>query len=86
MVKLNTRKNNIEKQSNVTKPEDLLTKTEKNKVNKSNEFITKFNTDLDNTIKTRKETYDNTLKELKSMTKEQLITKYKRPKSCRFNK
>ena len=77
MVKLNTRKNNIEKQSNVTKPEDLLTKTEKNKLNKSNEFITKFNTDLDNTIKTRKETYDNTLKELKSMTKEQLIAKYK---------
>lgn len=75
--KVNTRKNSLVKQEKITKPEDLLTKKELNKLNKGNETITKFNTELENTIKTRKETYESKLKELRSMTKEQLIDKYK---------
>lgn len=77
LTKLNTQKKKLEKQSNITKPEELLTKTELNNLNKSNEVIAKFNNELDTTVKTRKETYDTKLKELRSMTKEQLLDKYK---------
>ena len=55
----------------------MLTKTELNKLNKNNETITKFNDELDTTVKTRKETYDTKLKELRSLNKEQLLDKYK---------
>ena len=77
VVKLNTQKKKLEKQSNITKPEEMLTKSELNKLNKNNETITKFNDELDTTVKTRKETYDTKLKELRSLTKEQLLDKYK---------
>ena len=77
VVKLNSQKTKLEKQSNITKPEEMLTKTELNKLNKNNETITKFNNELDTTVKTRKETYDTKLKELRSLTKEQLLDKYK---------
>lgn len=77
MTKLKSQKTKLEKQSNITKPEDLLTKAEMNKLNKSNETISKLNSELDTTVKTRKETYDAKLKELRSMTKEQLLDKYK---------
>lgn len=77
VIKLNSQKTKLEKQSNITKPEEMLTKTELNKLNKNNETITKFNDELDTTVKTRKETYDTKLKELRSLTKEQLLDKYK---------
>lgn len=77
VVKLNTQKKILEKQSNITKPEEMLTKAELNKLNKNNETITRFNEELDTTVKTRKETYDTKLKELRSLTKEQLLDKYK---------
>lgn len=77
VVKLNTQKKRLEKQSNITKPEEMLTKAELNKLNKNNETITRFNEELDTTVKTRKETYDTKLKELRSLTKEQLLDKYK---------
>lgn len=77
ITKLNTQKKKLEKQSNITKPEEMLTKAEWNKLNKNNETISKLNDELDIIVKTRKETYNTKLKELRSMTKKQLLDKYK---------
>lgn len=77
LYKIQATKNSIAKQAGITKPEDMLTKQDIATLDKNKEIISKFNNEVESTVANRKELHSNSIKELKSLSKEQLLERYK---------
>lgn len=77
LKQLNKQKTSIAKQAGITKADDVLTKKELTELNKAKETLAKFDEDLNKVVTERKTNYETKIKELKGLTKEQIIDKFK---------